>query len=204
MLTCVTPVTSDQGSPGAGDKTIHPFTGPDQPPLSALLPAWSQWADNGCSELTPARPPVVTPTPGSAPPSHVRTTSEFVGARRAFLVLNCREGGETPSQWPFCRQTRFLFFLFFSHCQIQFCTQFTSSFFLYRLYFLSKDKKKLNKEDQALNWITPTPNELLNVFLWFSSFQLEPGFQSLTLWIMWERGRGEWGPIKQLSSLLVN
>ena len=187
MLTCVTPVASDQGSPGAGDKTIHPFTGPDQSPLSALLPAWSQWADNGCSELTPARPPVVTPTPGSAPPSHVRRrrSSEFVRARRAFLLYNGREGGETPSQWPFCRQTRFLFFLFFSHCQIQFCTQFTSSFFSPPLFFRQRQKSlgqrrpsfRLNHSDTK--WIV--------VFVCFSSFQLEPGSQVSHTEHVWER-----------------
>ena len=200
MLTCVTPVTSDQGSPGAGDKTIHPFTGPDQPPLSALLPAWSQWADNGCSELTPARPPVVTPTPGSAPPSHVRVCRSSPG----FSCIELPGGRRDPLAVTFLSADTVFVLPVFLSLSNSVLHSIHFLFFSLPPLFFEQRQKKLNKEDQALNWITPTPNELLNVFLWFSSFQLEPGSQSLTLWIMWERGRGEWGPIKQLSSLLVN
>ena len=72
--------------------------------------------------------------------------------------------------------------------------------FSLRLYFFVKDKKVSDKEDQALSWITPTPNELLylcvsRVFSWGQAPK------SLTQWSMY--GRGE-RPIKQLSSLLVN
>ena len=72
--------------------------------------------------------------------------------------------------------------------------------FSLRLYFFVKDKKVSDKEDQALSWITPTPNELL--YLCVSPvFSWGQAPKSLTQWSMY--GRGE-RPIKQLSSLLVN
>ena len=72
--------------------------------------------------------------------------------------------------------------------------------FSLRLYFFVKDKKVSDKEDQALSWITPTPNELL--YLCVSPvFSWSQAPKSLTQWSMY--GRGE-RPIKQLSSLLVN
>lgn len=202
MLTCVTPVTSDQGSPGAGDKTIHPFTAPDQSPLSLCSPP----GHNGLTMAAQSwpRPPVVTPTPGSAPPSHVRRSSEFVGARRAFLVLRGREERRDPLAVTFLSADTVFVLPVFLSLSNSVLHSIHFLFFSVPPLFFEQRQKKLNKGDQALNWITPTPNELLNVFLWFSSFQLEPGSQSLTLRIMWERGRGEWGPIKQLSSLLVN
>ena len=201
MLTCVTPVT--RGPRGPGIKQSTRLLAPDQSPLSLCSPP----GHNGLTMAAQSwpRPPVVTPTPGSAPPSHVRRSSEFVGARRAFLVFNCREGGEErpPRSDLFVGRHGFCSSCFSLIVKFSFALNSLPLFFCAAFIFWAKTKK-LNKGDQALNWITPTPNELLNVFLWFSSFQLEPGSQSLTLRIMWERGRGEWGPIKQLSSLLVN
>ena len=160
MLTCV-PVTR---SPGSRQKQCHPFTGPSS-------------AHNGCSELTPSD--TCEDTPSTAPP--------FRSRRVQLRVRKRAEWAGTPSQqWPFCRQTRFLFFLFFSHCQIQFCTQFTSSFFSPPLFFRQRQKSfrqrrpsfKLNHPDTE--WIV--------VFVCFSSFQLGPGSQvSHTVEHVWER-----------------
>ena len=163
------PVTRGPRGPGIKQSTrLLALTSPTLGSAPRLVTMGSQW--------------LLRADPGPATCGHAHTSlcptlrwrrrsSEYVGARRAFLLLSCREGGETPSQWPFCRQTRFLFFLFFSHCQIQFCTQFTSSFFLYRLYFLSKDKKKVEQRRPSFKlnhsdteWIA----ECVSVILQFS------------------------------------
>ena len=194
--------------PGIKQSTRLLVTSPDQSLLSALLVTmtwqWLLWTDPSHLRTRPHLP---------APPSELllllKSKSKFVGASS----LNGREGAQRPpsSVGPFCRQTRFLFFLFFSHCQIQFCTQFTSSFFSSPPLFFGQRQKKVEQRRPSFKPNhSPTlgrMNCLLYIFLLrFSSFQLELSDPSLSHSSMEHVREAEqsWGPIKQLSSLLVN
>ena len=95
------------------------------------------------------------------------------------------ESWDPSQQWPFCRQTLFLFFLFFSHCQIQFCTQFTSSFFSPPLFF--RQRQKSSGQRRPSFRLNHSDTEWIVVFVCFSSFQLEPGSQVSHTEHVWER-----------------
>ena len=164
MLTCV-PVTR---SLGAGDKTIHPFTGdqtwpvPD-PLLLTMTIAALNWP----------QPPADTPTLAYPTLLLLKSKSEFVEAQSLYWMAG-RELRDPLAVAFLSADTVFVLPVFLSLSN----SVLHSIHFLFfspssRLYFLGKDKKKLNKEDQALDRITLRHSEeWIACCVHFSSFQL--------------------------------
>ena len=197
--------------PGIKQSTRLLVTSPDQSLLSALLVTmtwqWLLWTDPSHLRTRPHLP---------APPSELllllKSKLEFAGAQSRVFLLNGLEGAQgPPSSGLFVGRHGFCSSCFSLIVKFSFALNSLPLFFSAPPLFFGQRQKKVEQRRPSFKPNhSPTLGRMncwaVHFLLRFSSFQLERSDPSLSHSSMEHVREAEqsWGPIKQLSSLLVN